>query len=88
MRISLEEPTGMWVRGEDGQAVPLTFPAFVAAVEDGAVSPDDHVWSRIVTRSRWVRAGDMRLFQMLTTERRTALAVEEVIWPPPIKRDW
>ena len=43
MRIAFEEPTGIWVRGADGEAVALAFPAFVAAVEDGTVAPDDRV---------------------------------------------
>ena len=73
----------MWVRGADGEAAALTFPSFVAAVEDGAVLPDDRVWSRIVTDGRWVRAGDMRLFQMLAAERQVAQALNAQVWPPP-----
>lgn len=83
MRVPREEPTGVWVRGADGEAAALTFPAFVAAVEDGAVLPDDLVWSRIVTGAQWVRAGKMRLFHMLTEERRLTQEKAAQVWPPP-----
>ena len=73
----------MCVRGADGAEVALTFPAFVAAVEDGAIAPDDQVWSRIVTGGDWVRAGDMRLFQLLTGKGQPAPMVAQDIWPPP-----
>lgn len=66
LRFSHEEPTGMWVCGPDGDQVCLAFARFVDAIEDGALRPDDWVWSRIVTGGRWVRAADLRLFQKLT----------------------
>jgi hypothetical protein len=82
MRLSFEEPTGVWVQGADGETAALTFPAFVAVVEAGTVAPDDQVWSRIVTGGDWVRAGDMRLFQLLTGDHRTAPTDTGDVWPP------
>ncbi len=87
MRLSFEEPTGLWVRGQDGETVPFTFPAFVAAIEAKAIVPDDQVWSRIVTEGQWVRAGDMRLFQILTVDAPTVIGEVDTDWPPAIKRD-
>lgn len=67
LRFSHEEPTGVWVCGPDGDRVCLAFARFVDAIEDGVLRPDDWVWSRIVTRGRWVRAADMRLYRVLTS---------------------
>lgn len=86
MRFSMQEPTGIWVHGADGETVLLSFPAFVAAIEDGAVLADDAIWSHIVTDGKWIRAGDMRLFQMLTVERQVARQAAACEWPQsPLK---
>lgn len=72
MRLSHEKPTGVWVCGPDGDMVRLTFPGFIAAIEEGALHPDDRVWSHIVTDGRWVRARDMRLYQRLAGRRQNS----------------
>ena len=59
------------------------FPALVATIEGETIPPDVQAWSRIVTEAHGVRAGDMRLFQMLMEERRSALAAPTQVWPPP-----
>lgn len=92
LRFSHEEPTGVWVCGPDGERVCLTFANFVAAIEDGALRPDDRVWSRIVTGGRWVRAADMRLYRLLADQAETSRLPhperpeDASVWPPPPSR--
>lgn len=63
MRNEIGEPTGMWVRTEARAEEVIEFTAFVTAIERGDIGAGDEVRSRIVTRDRWVRVGDMRLYR-------------------------
>ena len=81
MRNEIGEPTGMRVRRESGAEETLEFAAFVAAIERGHIGPEDEVCSHIVTRDRWVRVGDMRLYREIVRNEGGEAAAERV-WPP------
>lgn len=82
MRNEIGEPTGMRVRRAAGAEVTLEFAAFVAAIESGDVGPEDEVCSHIVTRDRWVRVGEMRLYREIRQNVQRERAAREGVWPP------
>ena len=84
MRNEIGEPTGMRVRRASGAEETLEFAAFVAAIERGDIGPEDEVCSHIVTRDKWVRVGDMRLYREIVRSEggEEGEAEEERVWPP------
>ncbi len=52
----------------DGELYELEYKEFVRWVRAGKVPPDSMVWSQLLTDSEWRRAGDMIVFQRLSSD--------------------
>jgi len=82
MRNEIGEPTGMRVRRATGAEMTMEFSVFAAAIERGDIGSEDEVCSHIVTRDRWVRVGEMRLYREIRQGAEREKAAREGVWPP------